>query len=85
MIQDIVQNTTNSEKNIILSRKIIIDINEKTILNFQQLVEKLKTFVFFAGKFIRKKQFVKFFAIVDKIINDDKINNINSKQIRIVS
>ena len=61
------------------NRKIIIDINEKTILNFQQLVEKLKIFVFFVDKFIRRKQFVKFLAIVDKITNDNKINNINNK------
>ena len=67
------------------NRKIIIDINEKTILNFQQSIEKFKIFVFFVNKLIRKRQFVKLFVIIDKIIDDNKINNINSKQIRIVN
>ena len=85
MIRNIVRNTINSEKNIMLSHKIIIDINEKTVLNFQQSIEKFKAFVFLADKLIRKKQLVKLLAIADKIIDNDKISDINSKQIRIVN
>ena len=68
-----------------LNRKIIIDINEKTVLNFQQPIEKLETFVFFADKLIRRKQLVKLLTIADRTTNDNRISNINNKQIRIAN
>ena len=47
VIRSIIENAINDENNIMLRNKIVIDIDEQTILNFQQSIEKCEIFVFF--------------------------------------
>ena len=47
VIRSIIENAINDENDIMLRNKIMIDIDEQTILNFQQSIEKCEIFVFF--------------------------------------
>ena len=81
VIRSVIENAINDEDDIMLRSKVMIDIDEQTVLNFQQSIEKCEIFVLFFCELIRRRQLAELFVIVAELVNDDKIDVMNKKQI----
>ena len=81
VIRSIIEDAINDENDIMFRSKVVIDIDEQTVLNLQQSVEKCEIFVFFFCELIRRRQLAELFVIVAELVNDDKIDVMNKKQI----